>query len=365
MKKIFLLFTVALSVLLLVACDNRPALKVLMPTEYIDLELVKEFNKAGHDFKVEIITFDSNEDMLATVQDSNYDIIIPSDYALEELSLRDGFLKEIDWTRLEHLTNKTGFDSDLVSALESLNTDENPFDLLKYGIPYFWGSVGLLYDTNKISTERIQEEGWNILKTADRVMGYDSARDAMMIALKQGYLDADTQSTSSVNTATEADINNAANWWKSSKVSLYQTDQIFDDMMHPTKFDVAVAYSGDALYIIDKNIADGHENIDYYVPTDAGSNIFIDAMVITSASTKIDEAYTFINFITDPENAYTNSYEVAYTSPYASVVERIIENEDYPENVYRVTFGDFDELFRYNKTLGDQVVQAWINVKAK
>ncbi len=195
-------------------------------------------------------------------------------------------------------------------------------------------------------------------------MGYDSARDAMMIALKQYYLEQNVEN-GSVNTASQADITAAENWWKASNVTRYQTDQIFDDMMHETVFDVAVAYSGDALYIIDKNIADGYEGMDYYVPTDAGSNIFIDAMVIPSASTKKEEAYAFINFITDHENAYKNSYDSAYTSPYKSVVEQIIKNEDYPENVYRVVFGDHDELFRYNKTLGDAVVQAWQRVITK
>ncbi len=161
---------VAIAALTLTACDTRPALKVLMPTEYISEDLVKTFNKSGLDFKVEIITFDSNEDMLASVDSSNYDIIIPSDYALEELSLKEGFLTEIDWTKLTHLKNQTGFDADLMAALKSLKEADKSFDLLKYGIPYFWGSVGLLYDTAKISTERIQTEGWNILKTADGII---------------------------------------------------------------------------------------------------------------------------------------------------------------------------------------------------
>lgn len=356
MKKLLSFITILIFAVILIACDSRPKLKVFMPTEYIGEEFLKAFHE-NSEYRVDIITFDSNEDMLSKYASGSYDLIIPSDYALEELAAKDQ-LQEIDWERITTF-NKSDIDSELTKAINSLNEGEEGYDLLKYGVPYFWGTFGILYDETKISTDLIAEEGWNILQSGRDLMIYDSSRDAVMVALKQIYANTNN-TTSSVNNPTDADLALAEEWLKETKGSktLVGTDEIFDLMMAPTQVDLALAYSGDAVYLMDEN-----PDLNYYIPT-SGSNIFIDAIVIPVGAEKVDLAYNFINYLLAEDNAYENSVESAYTSPRADVITTIIEDEVYPASSYRITYNEGLSTFRYNSDLSTKIINIWQRVLA-
>ncbi|HHW79620.1 MAG TPA: extracellular solute-binding protein [Acholeplasmataceae bacterium] len=356
MKKIFTILSVIILAVVLIACDSRPRLKVFMPTEYISEDLLDKLHK-NSEYKVDIITFDSNEDMLSKYATGSYDLIIPSDYALEELVAK-GAVQKIDWTRLTTF-NKSNIDSELMGAFTQLENAETPFTLLDYGVPYFWGSIGILYDTTKINQTLIETEGWDILNSGRDLMMYNSARDAVMIALKQIYADRE-DTTSSVNTPTNTDLALAETWLTNIKgpKTLIATDEVFDLMLKPTQVDLAISYSGDAVYLMDEN-----ENLEYFVPN-TGSNIFIDAIVITKDTKNLDFAYDFINFLLEEDNAYLNSVDTAYTSPRSDVINEIIEKGVYPESSYRVSFRENDEIFRYNQTLNTELINIWQRVLA-
>lgn len=354
MKKILSIISIAIITLVLTACDNRPRLKVYMPTEYIGEDLLKEFHKTS-EYRVDIITFDSNEDMLSKYATGSYDLIIPSDYALEELVAKEA-LQKIDWTKITTF-QQNDIDQELMQAFKMLEESEDSFKLLDYGVPYFWGSIGILYDTTKVTKTLVEEEGWDILHSGKDLMMYDSARDAVMIALKQIYFDRE-DNESTVNNPTTTDLAAAQSWLTKIKGSrtIIGTDELFDLMLDPTEVDLVVAYSGDAVYMMDEN-----EKLDYYVPN-SGTNIFIDAIVIPENATNVDFAYDFINFLLDKDNAYQNSLETAYTSPRADVVNMIIDNEDYQASSYRVSFNPKDEIFRYNQELSTEIINIWQRV---
>lgn len=75
-----------------------------------------------------------------------------------------------------------------------------------YSVPYFWGTVGILYDTTVVD-EADLADGWNVLmneKYKGNLYMYDSERDSFMVALKAlGY---------SMNTHDEAQIQAAYDW---------------------------------------------------------------------------------------------------------------------------------------------------------
>lgn len=356
MKKLFTIITIAILAVALIACDKRTRLKVFMPTEYISEDLLKELHK-NSEYRVDIITFDSNEDMLSKYAAGSYDLIIPSDYALEELASKDALL-EIDWSRITTF-NKTNIDSELTNALNMLKDSDESFDLLKYGVPYFWGSIGILYDKTKVEESFVESEGWNVLNSKRDLMMYDSARDAVMIALKQIYANRE-DTTSSVNHPTDADLALADNWLRGIKApkTIIGTDEVFDLMINPAQVDLAITYSGDAVYMMDEN-----DKLDYFVPT-SGSNIFIDAIVIPKNAKNVDYAYDFISFLLDKDNAYTNSVDTAYTSPRADVIDLIITDGVYNESSYRVNFRDNDEIFRFNQKLSTEIINIWQRVLA-
>ncbi|HHT55912.1 MAG TPA: extracellular solute-binding protein [Acholeplasma sp.] len=356
MKKVFSIVTILVLAVVLAACDRRPVLKVFLPLEYIGEDFLKEFNK-NSEYRVEIIEFESNEDMLSKYNTATYDLIIPSDYALEELVSKDALL-EIDWNRIDTF-KQTDIDESLMAAINMLKDDEVSFDLLKYGVPYFWGSFGIIYDKTKVNKSVLEQKGWNILEDGRDQMLYDSSRDMIMVGLKQYY--ANNEIERSVNNPTNDDLAAVQTWLTSLKGNKTQiaTEEVYDLMLDPTRVDLALAYSGDAAYLIEEN-----PNLDYFVPVNQGTNIFIDAVVIPKTSSQIDFAYDFINFLLDKENAYANSLEIAFTSPRADVIEMILENEDYQESAYKILFNEKDELFRYNSTLSNEVTNIWQRVLA-
>ena len=61
----------------------------------------------------------------------------------------------------------------------------------EYSVPYFWGTVGIVYDKTKVEVRDLEAEGFGIFldeKYKGEVYLYDSERDSFMMALKAlGY----------------------------------------------------------------------------------------------------------------------------------------------------------------------------------
>ena len=131
--------------------NSRPVLRVFNSGEYVDPQLIDRFEKENN-CDVVYETFDSNETMYTKIQSgAEYDVIIPSDYMVERLISED-YLQKIDWNLI---TNK---DKIIPSLLE------NSFDKgSQYGVPYYWGTVGIVYDKTKVD-EGDLAEGWDIFK---------------------------------------------------------------------------------------------------------------------------------------------------------------------------------------------------------
>ena len=74
-------------------------LNIYLPGEYIDEEVVAEFEQE-YDVKVNISLFASNEEMYTKLLGgTSYDVLIPSDYMIEKL-ISEKMIKEIDATKI-------------------------------------------------------------------------------------------------------------------------------------------------------------------------------------------------------------------------------------------------------------------------
>ena len=346
MKKI-----ISLILCLVLACaisgcgEAKPVLKVYNAGEYIDTSLLSAFEKETG-CKVVYETFDSNESMYTKVMSGEqYDIIIPSDYMIERL-LKEGYLQEIDKSKLSN------YDGIIPSLLSQ------PFDMEnKYTVPYFWGTVGILYDKTVVAEEDL-EDGWELLrnpKYKDDIYMYDSERDAFMIALKAlGY---------SQNTSDKAELDAAYNWLVEQRDlvnPIYVGDEVIDSMVSGNK-SIAIVYSGDAAYIMSEN-----ENLGYFEPNE-GTNSWIDAMVITKDCQSTELAHKFIDFMIAPENAVKNSETVGYTSSVMSVFDELKETVYSGNSAYNPRQnGENDEFFRYQDTETKKYcAELWTKVKAQ
>lgn len=274
--------------------------------------------------------FDSNEAMYIKVANGEpYDILVPSDYMIERL-IQEDLIQKLDKDKITCM-------DELVDAVKGLPYDPNN----EYSIPYFWGTVGIVYDKTKVSEADLEKEGYNIFldtKYKGDIYLYDSERDSFMMALKAlGY---------SMNTKDEKELEEAYNWLVKCVETMEPeivTDEIIDNMAQGRKA-LGLIYSGDAAYVMSEN-----ENMGFYMP-ETGTNLWSDAMVIPKNAENVELAHEFINYACSYEAAMDNSSFVGYTSSNQEVMDELASGDYEGINAYVPrTVNDKDEVFEYDE----------------
>ncbi len=144
MKKYINTFALALAALacaMLTACGpSKPTLNVYMWSDYIDLDLVKEFEKQNN-CKVVIDIFDSNEFMYSKLKagGSGYDLILPTSY-MAKVMYDQNMIEDLDHSKLPNIKN-----IDPV-YLATIALDKG----MKYSVPYMLGYTCVAYNKEKL-----------------------------------------------------------------------------------------------------------------------------------------------------------------------------------------------------------------------
>lgn len=363
MKKKIVVLAVLCLMLTLAGCSNSKTTDVEDPIEkygsdvlnvfnwgeYIGEEVISNFEEE-YGVKVNYSMYDSNEILYTKLlSGTSYDVIVPSDYMIERL-IEEEMLQPLDYS---YMTNLDDLDPQALALRDEY--DEGGV----YSIPYFWGSVGLVYNKNTVSQEKLETLGWNILKDteyAGRIFMYDSERDSFMVALKAlGY---------SMNTENMDEINAAYNWLCELHDTMdpaYVTDEVNDAMVNGEK-DIAVVYSGAAAYIISQN-----EDMSYYMPKE-GTNVWSDSLVIPANAKNPKLANEFINYMLNYDSSLDSSITVGYTSANKKVVEELTSNgELYDGNIAYLfdASNPNNEVFKHNETMKKVISDLWVRVKVR
>lgn len=313
--------------------------------EYTGENLLNDF-EAKTGAKAVMENFDSNEQMYIKVANGEtYDVLVPSDYMIQRL-IGEDYLQKLDKTKLDCMDKLC---EDVIGLPYDPNND--------YSIPYFWGTVGIVYDKNQVDIEDLEREGFEIFrdpKYRGNIYLYDSERDSFMMALKAlGY---------SMNTSSEKELQEAYEWLVSCVQTMKPeivTDEIIDNMAQGRKA-LGLIYSGDAAYVMAEN-----EDMGYYLP-ESGTNLWSDAMVIPANAKNPELAHEFINFVSDYEGAYDNSSFVGYTSANQEVMDTLYgEGGEYEGiDAYMPRSGyPKDEVFEYNEDTRKTIANLWSKVK--
>ena len=286
------------------ACASDNEITVYNWGQYISdgtdgsLDVIAEFEKETG-IKVNYLTFDSNESMYTKLKTGGaaYDIIIPSDYMIGML-IEENMLEPLNF---DNIPNYQYIDE----AFRNQAYDPNNM----YSVPYTWGTVGLIYNTQYVSAE--DAASWNCLWNKDyagKVLMFDNPRDAFAIAESiLGF---------SYNTTDSAELQQAAELLKQQKdvVQSYVMDQIFDKMQRGEAW-AAPYYAGDFLTMVEEN-----PDLAFSYPQD-GFNIFIDAMCIPKGCQNKEGAEAFINFLCRPDICAANLDYLGYSTPESAAKE--------------------------------------------
>lgn len=336
MKKLVFLGIVTLLMIALIGCTSKPKLYVLNWGDYMDLDLIEVF-ESDNDVKVVYREVGSNEEMATLLQanSSPYDIAIPSDYMIDKLKTL-GLIQPIDVTKLTNYNDLT-----IIGELYDLY-ESNGFS--DYIIPYAWGTIGILYNTDNAALKPlIESEGWAALfeygLTYDVGM-YDSPRDAVAAALLYlGY---------HVNSDQEAELLAAENALKNGHFTAWGEDNLKGLVIQGT-LDMALVYSGDYFSEYYLALEDEVEiNFDYFVPET--TNIWVDAMVIPTSAQNVDLAHQFIDFFLDYDHALQNSDYIGYAPTFEEIYDTMVNDEDYGydfETFNPFPDGTFRQMYQY------------------
>ncbi|WP_338450745.1 ABC transporter substrate-binding protein [Niallia oryzisoli] len=279
--------------------------------DYIDEELIKNFEKETG-IKVIYETFDSNEAMLTKIKQggTSYDVAVPSEYMIEKMQEED-LLIPLDHSKLP---NEKYIDSRFMDL---------PFDPEnQFSIPYFWGTVGIVYNPELLGD--IVIKGWNDLwnpKLENKILLVDGAREVMGIGLNSLHY--------SLNDTNKDHLLEAKKKLETltPNIKAIVGDEI-KILMANEEAAIGVVWSGDAADIMWEN-----EKLDYVVPEE-GSNLWFDNMVIPKTAKNIDGAHQFINFMLDPKNAAQNTDYVSYSTPNKEALKYLDEEVVSDERFY-------------------------------
>ena len=304
-----------LSLTLLVGCkdnttdnsqgNSEKTLTVLNYGKYLDESVIKEFEaKTGIDIKYE--EYESPEEMYTKYKAGaiDYDVICTSEYIIQKL-ISEGEVLAQDYSSLSNYGN---LDKDILTLAQSYDPENC------YTVPYFYGTVGIVYDTTKVSKEEVST--WNVLwdeKYKNEIIMMNSVRDAFIPALKLcGY---------GINETSESNLRDALQLLDKQFpiVYAYFVDEIGDEMISGNA-QLALIYSGEAAYAMDFN-----ENLAYTIPKE-GSNLWIDSWFIPKSCQNEEAAMLFLDFLCSHDAAMTNFEYVYYASPITSVVEALDED---------------------------------------
>lgn len=350
---------------LLSGCSNDiRVLKVYNAEDYINPEILDEFvqyyqQKTGEKIKIQYDCFDTLERAYTIINNrkADYDVVCPSDYIIEKMK-KNNLLAELDHSKIPNLDNIPPF-------LLDRNFDKGN----RFSVPYMWGTVGIMYNVDKVSPEDVN--GWDLLwnkKYKNKILMKDSIRDSVFIATIYAYRDELEQIAINnpeeytatidrlVNNITEETMAKVERELREQYHILYayEVDSGKDSMINGEAY-INLAWSGDAVWAVEEAASHPKNpiNLDYYIP-DEGSNIWFDNWVIPVYGKNPDIAHEFINFLCDPDIALKNMDECGYTSAVISpeILEYMIDDEAEPADFSYLFEGDVAMLEEYKNKYG-------------
>lgn len=282
--------------------DAKKELNFYTWADYIDEELVKEF-EAANNCIVRISYFDSNEVALAKLRTSNvpYDVILPTSYTVG-IMRRENLIQPLN---PEWIPNaKASIDPKVAAATGDPD--------LKFSVPYYQGFTGIGYNAEKLG---VVPDSWTVYANpqfARRLALLDDMRETIGAALMTLGFDPNTTDDAQLQAAKELLLK-----WKAN-IAKFGVDDVKQDLRSGAMFAIH-GYGGDILQITLED-----PNIRFALPKE-GVLLSYDHFVVSAKSKEPELAHQFIDFMCRPENALRNIEATQYIVPVPAAIEQIPE----------------------------------------
>ncbi len=259
---------------------------------------------------VRVTTYESNEELLASLaaHPADYDVIMPSDYAVDALIRRDG-LRALPLADIPNYDNLTPaflspwFDPGGVGGRGRGRSEKE-----KFSLPWLWGTTGIAYDTTVVSPAPTHwADVWNPA-WAGRVVIPDDARELLGVALMvEGSSKNDTNPEKLA--AAEA---RAVTLAKGAVALDANTPEVY---LIDGRAVIGIVFNGNAALARRAN-----PNIAFVLPEEGGG-IWFDNLAIPAGAPHADNAVALIDFLLRGESGA----EVVRAYPFSTPNEAALE----------------------------------------
>ena len=330
MRRVFLFIIAIFTLTLNISCSRdesrKSILKVYNWADYIDEELLGEFEEwykeqTGEDVTVIYQLFDINEIMLAKIErgKEDFDVVCPSEYIIERM-LENDLLLPIDMnfgSTPNYIENISPYIKDVFSRIDGDGKNAND-----YAVGYMWGTTGFLYNPKYVSREEVST--WSALwnpKFNKKLLVKDAFRDVysplLIYANHDKIVNGEVKMDDLMHDSSDESIAVVEALLKKAKPYIAGWEADFGkEIMTKEKAWLNLSWSGDAVWAIEE-ARDVNVELDYVVP-DEGSIVWFDGWVIPKYAKNTKAASYFINFMCMPENAIRNMDASGYVSVIAS-----------------------------------------------
>jgi spermidine/putrescine-binding protein len=307
-------------VALMTACGNgtrdvtSSELNLYTWTEYVPDSVIEGFEEE-FDVTVNVEYYASNEEAIRGIGESpgRYDLVIPSDYAVEILIARD-LLEPIDPNAdIENFGNiDPSFRTPFFDPGGTLQSERGKGPEPKYSIPYQWGTTGITFDTTAVSRP---PDSWDDVADpglVGRVALIDDARDVLGAGL--------IATGGNKNAPTEETMAAAAEWVRSLDAVPVNVDQPEQPLIDGEAV-IGIMYNGNAAEAIRAN-----PDFEYVLPVDG--SIWFDNLAIPVDAPHRDAALAFIDYVLRPEVGAEITRFFGYSTPNQASLELLVAEGD-------------------------------------
>jgi putrescine transport system substrate-binding protein len=293
-------------------------------SDYIGEHTNENFTKATG-IAVTYDVFDSNETLEAKLLAGNtgYDVVVPSGAFLGR-QIAAGVFQKLDKSKLPNLAN---IDPVLMKATEAFDPGH------EYSVPYFWGTVGIGYNVDKIKAampEGAPTDSWDLVLKPEVVSKFkdcgvtmlDAPSDILQSVLI--YLGKDPHTEKAEDYAEVQKTLTAVRPY----IKYFHSSSYINDIANG-EICLAIGWNGD--FGIAQTRADEAKNgvkIQYVIPKE-GALLWVDNLAMPKDATNVEQGLKYINNMLDPQVAADNANFVHYASPNKTAVDKkLIAPED-------------------------------------
>ena len=262
----------------------------------LDQETIKEFeNETG--ITVRLDAYDNNEVLEAKLRASNsgFDVVFPSATPYIAWQIQAGVYQKLDKNLIPNIV-----ELDPVVVHWMRNVDKN----LTYSLPYFWGTVGIVY--NRDVLEKVFPKGFE--QNLDLLFNPNNLKKLSKygVSLLEESVDVIPFSLMYINknpnSALPEDLDLAAKHLMKMRpyIRRFTSSRVVNDIVLGDTA-IALVWSGEAQQAIIEAKEQG-KSIEYFIPPEGGIT-WIDAMAIPQGAPHPKNAHAFINFLLKPHIA--------------------------------------------------------------